>query len=405
MVSKEIHCFDLKSATDRFPLVLQKHILKTLTNNSEYSENWASLIADRQFKYKTKFYKWSVGQPLGAYSSWPIFAYSHHLVVRTAARLANVKEPEYYLLGDDIVINGNAVAQEYKQLLAKLGVDISLTKSISGCHAEFAKRLFTQGLEISPVPVKLLATLARDPLLIKEACEQLCERSSNAKAFQNLRCVALRSFAFSFSKQKAKEVLIVGSSLSPGTVPPVLHGVSSVWPRCRDENLETVYSYIKYKYLIDNFKESAYNIDKMSTEIRALELPNTPREATTLHPIWTAVERQKSFFAKAHKGIGKYWTELRSKTYLPKQSLPSVESFNLDSLTKSHRSRTKHKANILLLTHKTLVKAEQVFKERLEHEVIVPNDLLKAVKDTDERTSSVTSFLVLTLMSNGFGVG
>lgn len=36
---------------------------------------------NREFSYGDKVVKYSVGQPMGAYSSWAVFALSHHLVV------------------------------------------------------------------------------------------------------------------------------------------------------------------------------------------------------------------------------------------------------------------------------------------------------------------------------------
>lgn len=86
------------------------------------------------------------GQPLGYYSSWPLFALSHHFLVWTAADLVypDRKEPfrNYAILGDDIVITDGKVASTYRELLEKLALTISTQKSMTsmiGC-LEFAKR-------------------------------------------------------------------------------------------------------------------------------------------------------------------------------------------------------------------------------------------------------------------------
>lgn len=67
------------------------------------------------------------------------------------------KFDKYAILGDDVVICGIEVAKIYKQTLAELGVDISMSKSLishSG-SAEFAKR-FSFGVNLSPVSIRNL---------------------------------------------------------------------------------------------------------------------------------------------------------------------------------------------------------------------------------------------------------
>jgi hypothetical protein len=176
MTSNEIHSLDLSSATDRFPRSLQSKVLEKLTGSKEYGQRWSDLMSNREFHYKGKTYKWSVGQPLGALSSWPMFAVTHHVVVRYCAQKLGVN-PEYYILGDDIVINGDSLAESYKKLIHLLGVRISASKSVRGNSAEFAKRLFYQGTEVSAAPVQMLQALNRDSSLIKSTCQHLVQRS------------------------------------------------------------------------------------------------------------------------------------------------------------------------------------------------------------------------------------
>jgi hypothetical protein len=48
---------------------------------------------------------------------------------------------DYIILGDDIVIKNNKVAEKYKAIMTRLGVDISLPKThVSKDTYEFAKR-------------------------------------------------------------------------------------------------------------------------------------------------------------------------------------------------------------------------------------------------------------------------
>jgi hypothetical protein len=59
------------------------------------------------------------------------------------------------LLGDDIVIADEAVAQEYLAICREIGVEIGLAKSLispKGHAVEFAKRTIWRGVDISPIP-------------------------------------------------------------------------------------------------------------------------------------------------------------------------------------------------------------------------------------------------------------
>lgn len=51
------------------------------------------------------------------------------------------KDAPYALLGDDIVISGKALADEYRKVMEDLGVDISVGKTHVSEHTyEFAKQ-------------------------------------------------------------------------------------------------------------------------------------------------------------------------------------------------------------------------------------------------------------------------
>jgi hypothetical protein len=160
--------FDLTAATDRLPIIIQMVILaKFLTARG--ADLWATLLVGRKYDYvyKPKVGKtqtgtvvYEAGQPMGALSSWAMLALTHHAIVQMAAFNAGVIKPgkwftDYALLGDDIVIANHAVAKEYLVLMAALGVDIGLAKSLislDGQTLEFAKRTIHLGQDVSPVP-------------------------------------------------------------------------------------------------------------------------------------------------------------------------------------------------------------------------------------------------------------
>lgn len=152
------YSFDLTSATDRFPIVLQKAILNKLIGEA-YSNAWEELMVGDPFDYVDKGIsnkiKYNCGQPLGAYSSWALFSLCHHLVIQFCAR--KVGKPNfrnYRLLGDDIVIRDDNVAIAYQEFLASIGVEISKSKSmVSKDTFEFAKRFFHDNTEVTGFPL------------------------------------------------------------------------------------------------------------------------------------------------------------------------------------------------------------------------------------------------------------
>jgi len=106
---------------------------------------------------------------MGAYSSWASFALSHHFIVYSACRNLNKdwKTANYVLLGDDIVINDNDLADEYRKLLSQLGVEVSPSKTHkSENFYEFAKRIIYLGEEVTPFPVNALVENYKHPLLM-----------------------------------------------------------------------------------------------------------------------------------------------------------------------------------------------------------------------------------------------
>lgn len=145
----KFYSFDLSAATDRLPIDVQVQILRLLKVDSLA---WKGLL-DFAWFYKGAYVKYSVGQPMGAYSSWAMLALTHHVIVKLAAcRAGESNFTNYALLGDDIVINHDKVAEQYKVIMATLGVQINLSKSlISNDLVEFAKRWKGPGCDISPL--------------------------------------------------------------------------------------------------------------------------------------------------------------------------------------------------------------------------------------------------------------
>jgi hypothetical protein len=157
---KGTYSFDLKSATDRVPMVLQRIVLKTLW--PELGDKIADLLSKRDFHVKGREpIRWKVGQPLGIYSSWPLFTLTHHIIVQLSARSVGIKTRflDYQILGDDIVIWNSKVASAYVSKMESYGVFISKEKTLISPYfssGEFCKRLFINGIELSPLSLNVI---------------------------------------------------------------------------------------------------------------------------------------------------------------------------------------------------------------------------------------------------------
>jgi len=152
----DFHSLDLSAATDRFPIKLQQKFISCLYKDEKFAEAWKNLLVDRSYVFQNNYYRYSVGQPMGAYTSWAAFTITHHLLVHWAAHLCGVNDfKDYIILGDDIVIKHNKIANKYKTLMTRLGVDISINKThVSSDTYEFAKRWIKGNSEISGLSLK-----------------------------------------------------------------------------------------------------------------------------------------------------------------------------------------------------------------------------------------------------------
>jgi hypothetical protein len=78
--------------------------------------------------------------------------------------------------GDDIVINEPRVSTQYKSLVAELGLEYSPSKTFFRVNgvAEFAKRIFRNGVDLSPISVmQLRAGAYLDPFVVPSLLKRL----------------------------------------------------------------------------------------------------------------------------------------------------------------------------------------------------------------------------------------
>lgn len=129
-----LFCKDLSSATDRFPLALQLAVLRGL-NLPQYAEALEE-ISKGQWLVRTtvngksveESWSYSVGQPMGCYSSFPLFNLTHIIVLMVLQ--ANYGG-DFRVLGDDVIVTGKGLADAYTRALTALGVKLSANKCIS----------------------------------------------------------------------------------------------------------------------------------------------------------------------------------------------------------------------------------------------------------------------------------
>lgn len=169
------YSFDLSAATDRLPIDLQVQILNTLGVNGDL---WRNLL-DIPYSYKGELIRYSVGQPMGAFSSWAMLALTHHVLVQYSAKLAGLETFNHYaVLGDDIVINHNEVASQYLHVMKLLGVSINPNKSVISYEVvEFAKRVVTPSVDLTPIGPGAILAHIRTPALIGSLFRELNEKS------------------------------------------------------------------------------------------------------------------------------------------------------------------------------------------------------------------------------------
>jgi hypothetical protein len=173
VITREVGNFywsiDLKSATDRFPILFQFKVLEHLFG-TKFAKRWVDLL-NRPYMYGNKMVTYGVGQPMGAYSSWAVFALCHHVVICGAHIKAGVPLGKTYcVLGDDVVITNDLVAKYYLESLDRLGVQVSSKKTHkSTFRYEIAKRWYTDtGSEFTPFPLSSIASTSKSiPLTLQ----------------------------------------------------------------------------------------------------------------------------------------------------------------------------------------------------------------------------------------------
>jgi len=263
----KLYGFDLSAATDRLPIILQEDILKLIG----FSLPWRVLldidwylnffshaeVPIQELPYtfrKRKIFsktsevdlhklvrlpvdsvRYSVGQPMGALSSWAMLAITHHVIVKAASLLAEIKDfGDYCIIGDDVVIANDKVAEQYLILMSSLGLSINRQKSLeSHDFTEFAKKLKGYNdLDYTPIGAGLILQSIRSKSYSLRYVHELVSKGlislvtlkeqvlSSPKFFGNrvklmLWSVALDAYISSYSKGASVDVAFATNQSAP----------------------------------------------------------------------------------------------------------------------------------------------------------------------------------------------
>lgn len=198
------YCFDMTSATDRFPRAFQAEVLSGIYGK-EIGDAWSTLMSlPLSFNGKTVYF--AVGQPMGLLSSFPAFSLSHHFLIRSCFRHYGLT-PTYMSLGDDVVLFEQSdwiasPARLYVDKLAALGVSVAAHKSLLSNEnrfvCEFTKRVFTEGSEVTPLGTGLL-----------------CNESYSVERFTSVAMHLVNTWKETSKERLKHTVLILLRRLSP----------------------------------------------------------------------------------------------------------------------------------------------------------------------------------------------
>lgn len=131
--SVTLHSVDLSKATDRFPMPLIFELLRYVLGTKRALTWWRVMVSEPFLVNPSSQQRglggihYRAGNPMGFYSSWASFALAHHAILWMIGRQVlpdlKFKDLPYVLLGDDILIYHDGLADAYKSFLTSAGVE------------------------------------------------------------------------------------------------------------------------------------------------------------------------------------------------------------------------------------------------------------------------------------------
>jgi hypothetical protein len=115
----------------------------------EFDKNWERYTEYLLEHHQPQTVSWAQGQPLGTYPSFAEFALSHHAVILGLIAEMGLPWESYQLLGDDVVLFDDGLAERYCGIMARFGVEINSSKGLHSSRlAEFAGHILSAESDI-----------------------------------------------------------------------------------------------------------------------------------------------------------------------------------------------------------------------------------------------------------------
>ena len=97
------------------------------------------------------------------------------MLIRYIANTFEIEDRKFTVLGDDVVICDDTLAEKYLRTLKSLEIPVNLSKTFqSHDWLEFAKRLVWKGIEVSPFPLHAIHESKGSPSGLFEAFRTAC---------------------------------------------------------------------------------------------------------------------------------------------------------------------------------------------------------------------------------------
>lgn len=207
---------DLTAATDRLPVELQADILERLGFPGKL---WAKLLV-RPYDYQGVSYTHSVGQMMGAYSSFAGLALANHILCHAAILRGGQTfvsgSGQYAVVGDDVAHRNPDIAKHYINLLEGLGVVVNPIKGFNGDIIEFAKRLYYRtGEELSPSGTKVALRSMRNPIFLVSLIKDMRNKAIFTENFQLVLSSLYKFYHVIFEKSEMASNKYIFGTIGP----------------------------------------------------------------------------------------------------------------------------------------------------------------------------------------------
>lgn len=328
---KKCFCFDLSSATDRFPWELQKQVLENMSPGPIFSEavSLYDTVVRLPFEYNGSPITWNRGQPLGIYPSFATFTLTHGLLLWGLMGFQPYKH-QFFVHGDDLVILDEELAQKYSKALEDLNIPWSPDKSInSDRFAEMNSALITSD-RFLPIPK--------------------WKGVNNANALDIIRLWGMNATKWvkpryrEFAKRLAQLPYPYGSGLNPDglTIDERFEGLEDLL--IPDDKI-LCYSGTHQKRLFSRFKAT----DGFAFSKQIYRLWNVAAQADKADAVDLAedIETALPFGDKALDIFGYNWFSVNPDTNRPLQSIPKRKHTHAERLNRLYARYVNAKAEAL----------------------------------------------------------